>query len=217
MITAPGQHWFNILAGFFAAALAILLLLSPALLQQKVPLESIKKLQTAVSLRNLQPPPPKEEEELHQEKEEPKPEPLKPIPLTMQQPAPPTPRPMLNEPLALELSSSLAQGVSVALPQAAGPLSLSAVDEPPVPMYTPSPTYPRKAKRQRLEAKLTIKMVVTAEGTVQQASIIAGEHLDIFSKPALASVAKWRFSPAKLKGKAVPVLVTLPMEFRWAN
>ena len=217
MIAAPGQSYCTAFAGVVAVALTTLLLLSPVLLKQKTLPKTVEELHAAVSLRNLMPPPPPEQEEVQQKPEEQKPEPIRHVTLAMQQPQPPKQPPMQLESLQFDIPMSLAQGVSIALPRNTGVLSLGDVDEPPVPLYTPAPSYPQKAKRKRLETKVVIKMIVTADGKVQQARIVQGEHLDVFSKPALAAISKWRFSPAKLHGKAVAVIVNLPLEFQCTN
>lgn len=200
----------------FASALALLLLLAPAFLKQDIDPSGVMRFSQPVSLRKLTQATPEPEEKIP-ELEEPKPEPLTTEPLALSPIAAPPVSPIQPEILHLDIAANLAQAVAVSIPHHHGALSLGDVDEGPVPIFTPSPLYPSKARRRRLESRLIIKMIVTSQGVVQKATVESGEHLETFSESALRAVKKWRFKPAQLHGKPVAVLVTLPLEFTCEN
>lgn len=216
MMKAPYRSIQWICSTCFASAIAMLLLLAPAFLKQDVDPSGVERFSQPVSLRNITPNEP-EAEEQPPELEEPKPEPLKAEPLMLAPVAAPPVSPITPELLHMDIAANLAQAVAVALPQQAGVLSLGDVDEAPVPIFTPPPVYPAKARRRKLESKLIITMIVTSQGVVKKASIKSGEHKKMFSLAALKAVRKWRFRPAQLHGKPVAVLVTLPLEFTCKN
>lgn len=216
MIHTPYRFVQWSFSGFVAAALACLLLLAPDLLKQDIELDSISRIMPAVSLRKLAPKP-EVEEEVKPKEDKPKPDPVpdEPIPL-MTMNTPPAP-PIQPEILHLDIGANLAQAMPVSIPKHSGILSLGQVDEPPLPVFTPPPNYPSKARRRRLESHLMLKLVIDSKGDVRKVEIVSGEHLDVFRKPAIKTIQRWRFKPARLKGKPVAVLVTLPLEFTCTN
>jgi len=216
MMKAPYRSIQWIFSAALAFALALLLLLAPAFLKQDVDPSDVTRFSQPVSLRKLAQQTPEKEEKMP-EQEEPKPEPLTAEPLALSPIAAPPVSPFQPEIVNLDIAMNLAQAVGVSIPRHSGVLSLGDVDEAPVPIFTPPPMYPSKARRRRLESKLTIKMIVTSQGVVQKPTVEHGDNLDIFSEPALKAVKKWRFKPAQLHGKPVAVMVTLPLEFTCRN
>lgn len=216
MMTAPYRLTQSFFSLVLASGLAILLLLAPVFLKQEVDPSNVTRFSQPVSLKKLTQNTP-EEEEPKPEQEEPKPEPLTAEPLALSPVAAPPVSPFQPELLNVDLAINLAQAVAVAIPRQSGVLSLGAVDEAPVPIFTPPPMYPNRARRRRLEGKVIIKMIVTSQGAVQKPTVESGENLETFSESALKAVKKWRFKPAQLHGKPVAVLVTLPLEFSCTN
>ncbi|KAF1074888.1 energy transducer TonB [Halodesulfovibrio sp. MK-HDV] len=216
MMKVPYRSIQWVCSGALASALAVLLLLAPVFLKQDVDPSDVARFSQPVSLRKLTQTPPEPEEKMP-EQEEPKPEPLTAEPLALSPIAAPPVSPIQPEILHVDIGANLAQAVAISIPRHSGVLSLGDVDEAPVPIFTPPPMYPSKARRRRLESKLIIKMIVTSQGNVQKATVESGEYLETFREPALRAVRKWRFKPAQLHGKPVAVLVTLPLEFTCKN
>ena len=216
MIQIPFKRTQRVIASILATAIAALLTLAPAFLKQDVEPSSITRFSSPVSLSKL-PPKQDEQEPPPPEPERPEPEPIMEEPVALMEFQTPNVSPIQPELLDISISSNLSQAIPVSLPKGAGALSLGDVDEPPVPIYTPPPMYPEKARRRRLQAKLLLQMVIKKDGTVANVKVKSGEHGEVFSRVALRTVTKWKFQPARLKGKAVNVLVTLPLEFSWAN
>ncbi len=77
-----------------------------------------------------------------------------------------------------------------------------------------SPNYPRDARRQGIEGRTRVKMLVNAEGRVESALVVGSSGNASLDQSALEAVYKWRFSPAKNKqGKDVQCYITLPVDF----
>lgn len=87
------------------------------------------------------------------------------------------------------------------------------VDVPPrIKKYFP-PTYPPKAKGQRIEGIVMVRAVVLTNGIPQQMRVISAEPEGYFEQDALAAVRRWTFYPAKQDGKKVKVMVDIPIRF----
>lgn len=77
------------------------------------------------------------------------------------------------------------------------------------------PTYTTVALRARTTGSVRIDAVVLADGTVGQARV--AQSLDSKSgldDQALGAAREWTFIPGTLNGRAVPVIVTIVLEFR---
>jgi protein TonB len=74
------------------------------------------------------------------------------------------------------------------------------------------PQYTRDAMRARVQGRVEMQVVVSAEGTVRDARIVHSLHPDL-DEQALLAVKQWRFEPGRKDGKPVPVLVTIEMTF----
>ncbi|MFL5539254.1 MAG: TonB family protein [Longimicrobiaceae bacterium] len=73
--------------------------------------------------------------------------------------------------------------------------------------------YPPLLRAAGIQGRVVVSMVVGADGRAHAAAIISAAH-DAFREPALAAVAAMRFRPAQKDGRAVPVRLSLPIEFR---
>ncbi|MBA4117643.1 MAG: hypothetical protein C0514_01935 [Candidatus Puniceispirillum sp.] len=96
-------------------------------------------------------------------------------------------------------------------PQLSGQISQGTQEaQPPKLMFAPKPDYPESAKRQRLEGVATIGLVVSAQGTVEKATLIKSTRAAILDESALLAVSKWRFE--NKQGR--PVQVVVPVRFK---
>lgn len=84
------------------------------------------------------------------------------------------------------------------------PVSTPKIDRLPSKISGPPPRYPRWARRDHLEAVVTLRFIVTAEGTVEDVHISEIEGDERFGEEAIRAVGQWRFSPAIRAGKPVP-------------
>ncbi|MGH9778663.1 MAG: energy transducer TonB [Candidatus Acidiferrales bacterium] len=82
----------------------------------------------------------------------------------------------------------------------------------PVCIYCPQPEYSEEARKARYQAKVSLWAVVDPEGRVREVRIVrsAGMGLD---EQAIATVKSWRFKPAERNARAVPVYMTIEVDF----
>jgi len=85
-----------------------------------------------------------------------------------------------------------------------GPASPSKVDRLPSKTAGPLPRYPQWARRGKLEAVVTLRFIVTAEGTAEDVKINEIDGDERFGAEAIRAISQWRFNPAIKGGKAVP-------------
>jgi protein TonB len=83
------------------------------------------------------------------------------------------------------------------------PASPDKVDRLPSKISGPVLHYPQWARRDRLEATVTLRFIVTAEGAVEDINIHEIEGDERFGDEAVRAVSQWRFSPAIRAGKPV--------------
>lgn len=85
-----------------------------------------------------------------------------------------------------------------------GPISVPKVDHLPSKTAGPLPRYPHWARRDKLEGVVTLRFIVTADGTVENININEIQGDERFGQEAVRAVSQWRFSPAIRAGKPVP-------------
>ncbi len=100
----------------------------------------------------------------------------------------------------------------VAPPYAVGPLP-PVPDTQPAPVFRPTPVYPDTAREAGIEGRVLLRMRVGRDGRVVDAQVHHSTH-PLFDAAALAAGWRWRFEPARLRGKAVEATVYLPVVFR---
>ena len=76
--------------------------------------------------------------------------------------------------------------------------------------------YADRARRAGLEGEILLKIVVTAEGSVDKVRVLRrlGSSLD---EEAASTVRQWWFSPASRQGTPVAVIVAVDFSFGSAN
>ena len=139
-----------------------------------------------------------EEDQIVESKEKPKEEPKKPVAEKKDKKA--TPKKGDKKPVGKGDGIGDGQGVPVT---------------PPRPVLTIEPKYPASARNASIEGLVKIKMLITHEGKVTEASIVESSGHPEMDANALEAVYKWRFSPArnKLKQK-IDCYITMPIKFK---
>jgi TonB family protein len=85
-------------------------------------------------------------------------------------------------------------------------------------VHKTQPEYPKDARKHRVEGSVTLQARVTAEGTADEIKVLNGQATDVsfiprFDEAAVAALGKWRYRPATIEGKPVPVYFTVTIDF----
>ena len=147
-------------------------------------------------------------------------EPPKKLPKTFSSKAQPKevmPVMQLNAPqFSADMHPGMKGGIS--MPSGLGDLggigfSMDEVDEVPRVVRSVPPEYPYSAKRNNVEGKVVVRMLVTSEGTPANLTIQSASPEGVFETAALAAAKRWKFQPGQYNGRAVDTWVLLPFNF----
>jgi protein TonB len=96
-------------------------------------------------------------------------------------------------------------------PPPSKPVRLSAY-EMPRKIHDVAPAYPTIARTANVEGVVIIEAVIAVDGTVRDARVL--RSVPLLDHAALDAVKQWRYAPTRLGGVAVPVIVTVTVQFR---
>ncbi len=90
--------------------------------------------------------------------------------------------------------------------------SVSAIDLPPIPVFNPMPTIPPNLRAQKYSTSVRVAFIVNAQGafTVKLLSTTGYDELD---RTVIATLKRWKFSPATHDGSPVPGTLKLRIQF----
>jgi TonB family protein len=71
--------------------------------------------------------------------------------------------------------------------------------------------YPLDAVKNEMQGQVRLKLLIDQQGNVESAEVIEGD--EVFRKPAIDAVKKWKYKPYIKNGKPVRVSTTLNMDF----
>jgi protein TonB len=74
-----------------------------------------------------------------------------------------------------------------------------------------APIYPAIARTARVQGVVILEAVLDAQGRV--ASVHVLRSIPLLDQAAVDAVQQWRFTPARLNGEAVPVVMTVTVNF----
>jgi len=85
----------------------------------------------------------------------------------------------------------------------------------PIPLNTPHPKYPAKAKKEGREGKVLVQILVDLDGSVMQTRVAKSSGQPDLDKAATEGAKKFKFKPAMAGDPPVPVRVwvTMPIDF----
>ena len=83
---------------------------------------------------------------------------------------------------------------------------------PPRKLRDVAPRYPAVAQQARIEGTVIIEAVIGVDGHVQSARSM--RPTPFLEEAALEAVRQWVFTPTRLNGEAVPVVMTVTVDFR---
>ena len=82
----------------------------------------------------------------------------------------------------------------------------------PIPVYKPEPHYSEEAREARIQGAVALCVVVNEKGNVSKAKVV-GSIDPRLETSALETIRTWKFKPAMLHGKAVPVQLSVEVTF----
>ncbi len=62
-------------------------------------------------------------------------------------------------------------------------------------IYSPSPNYPRRAKKRNIQGWILTEFKIKKDGSVDQIKVVGGKNTSFFKKEVLKTLAVWRFAP----------------------
>jgi len=75
-----------------------------------------------------------------------------------------------------------------------------------------NPIYPEEAKKNGIEGRVFVKMLISKEGESKRAVVVKSDN-EIFNQAAIEAAMKYKFTPALQSGKPVAVWVLVPFKF----
>ena len=76
------------------------------------------------------------------------------------------------------------------------------------------PTYPRAARKQGLEGRVVLSVMVTSSGLPKHISVFETSGAEILDYAAVSAIAKWHFVPAKIRDTPVDSKLLIPIRFQ---
>ena len=138
-----------------------------------------------------------------------------------QRPQPREPQPTSTPPRAEKDHETEAEKVEVSAASVssapADPSRGANVDQPPRPIYNPSPEYPPGALSSRAAGRVVLRVRVGADGKVLAAALHTTSGSDLLDQAALKAVSAWQFEPARRAGIAIEREIAVPIRFVIGN
>lgn len=97
-----------------------------------------------------------------------------------------------------------------ALPRFGGPVSQNVT--PASVIHRVEPTYPTRARVERLAGSVILDVTVAEDGTVRSTNVVSGAPA--LAEAAAAAVRKWRYTPARLDGKPAQSQTRITIVFK---
>lgn len=95
-----------------------------------------------------------------------------------------------------------------------GPWTSEVVDEPPALLAGRAPSYPELLRAAGITGRVVVEVVIDTLGHAEAAVRVVESSQAGFDAPALDYVRRAVFRPGRVHGRAVRVLIRLPVDFR---
>ena len=76
-----------------------------------------------------------------------------------------------------------------------------------------APSYPEEAKRNHIQGKVELKVLIDAGGLVKEVTLVSGPKE--LTPPSIDAVKQWKYKPYLLNGKPVAMETTVTLAFEW--
>lgn len=83
--------------------------------------------------------------------------------------------------------------------------------KPPQKVYHADPVYPADARAARVQGVVIVEATIGIDGAVDEARVL--RSIPLLDQAAIDAVKQWRFMPTVLGGQAVPVMMTVTVNF----
>lgn len=97
------------------------------------------------------------------------------------------------------------------MPPPSAPVRVGGNIKPPAKLVDVRPVYPQEALAARITGIVVLEAVVGPDGAVADARVI--QSVPLLDAAAVEAVRQWRFEPTFLNGAAVPVIMTVTVNF----
>ncbi len=91
------------------------------------------------------------------------------------------------------------------------PMRLSSGMQPPRKIVDATPVYPAMARAARVEGVVILEAVIDAKGSVESVRVL--RSIPTLDQAAIDAVRRWRFTPTRLNGTPVPIVMTVTVNF----
>ena len=98
-------------------------------------------------------------------------------------------------------------------PDHTGPLQVGGDVQAPVRVHYIEPRYPEVARKARVQGVVIVQAIVNEDGLVDNVRVLRGLGMGL-DQAAVDAVKQWRFRPATLHGRPVPVYYNLTVNFQ---
>ena len=130
-------------------------------------------------------------------------------------PPPPPPsraeRPSSATPVSPQTPSPAARAVP-SLPAEAPPVRVGGGVAEPRKKRHVNPVYPKEAIQARIQGVVILECTIDSEGRVAEVRVLRG--VTLLNEPAIEAVRQWEYEPTVLNGVAVPVRMTVTVNFK---
>ena len=97
-------------------------------------------------------------------------------------------------------------------PVPSGPVRVGGQIKAPSKLSNSAPVYPAMAKQARVEGTVILEATISAQGRVTDVKVLRG--IPLLDNAAVDAVRQWHYSPTRLNGTPVPVIMTVTVNFR---
>ena len=106
------------------------------------------------------------------------------------------------------------EALSPLLPVAKPFYQTGELDQQPLPLATPAPLYPPRARIRGIEGKVRIRFLVDQQGLVKRIKIIRAEPEGYFEQAVRTTLANWHFRPGTVANHKVVTEVETTIVFK---
>jgi protein TonB len=97
-------------------------------------------------------------------------------------------------------------------PAPSGPVRVGGQIKAPSKLNNVAPVYPPMAKQARVEGTVILEATISPQGRVMDVKVLRG--IPLLDNAAIDAVRQWHYSPTRLNGTPVPVVMTVTVNFR---